>query len=358
MAARVVKEIELGFVETPEDQDLQQLTSSRFPSKVGGKPAWLDPVHLPSLEDLACGSCGKPTTFLLQIYAPVPVDETDPQGEECHRTLFVFMCRDPDCHGPGTSKCFKVLRCQLNGGNEPNYCQNEEPSDKSMCSGMSSLSLNTAQSKDNTSNSSTLCIDQCNSIDNEHSTAQPTTTNSAHNGPCISHLENTPSPHLCIVCGCCGPKKCGRCTRVYYCSREHQVHDWKAGHKHVCQDLTSGKASIDELNYSPSGGILLTEYEIVTELEPDLTSLWNGKQERSEEERMADYHKFIQSGKGKGVESGKGGAGELSAKALKDAALSEHNTDKQFRAFKKRVAIEPEQVSSVCCVCVCVCGEI
>jgi hypothetical protein len=47
------------------------------------------------------------------------------------------------------------------------------------------------------------------------------------------------------------------------------------------------------------------------------------------------------------IESGKCGAGkggEMSAKALKDAAKSEHKMDKQFRAFKKRVTIEPEQV--------------
>ena len=53
---------------------------------------------------------------------------------------------------------------------------------------------------------------------------------------------------------------------------------------------------------------------------------------------MADYYKFIKSGKCGAAE------GELKAKALKDAATSEHKIDKQFRVFKKRVAIEPEQV--------------
>eukprot|EP00921_Rhytidocystis_pertsovi_P002455 GHVQ01004190.1.p1 GENE.GHVQ01004190.1~~GHVQ01004190.1.p1 ORF type:complete len:650 (+),score=88.40 GHVQ01004190.1:178-2127(+) len=39
-----------------------------FPSKVGGQPAWLDPIHLP--EDISCDRCGTPMTFLMQLYAP------------------------------------------------------------------------------------------------------------------------------------------------------------------------------------------------------------------------------------------------------------------------------------------------
>jgi len=45
--------------------------------QVGGAPAWLDPVHLPSDLRCACCSgsggsvCGRPLVFLLQIYAPV-----------------------------------------------------------------------------------------------------------------------------------------------------------------------------------------------------------------------------------------------------------------------------------------------
>ncbi len=37
--------------------------------KVGGKPVWLDPVNLPSTEELACGSCKDPLVFLLQVSA-------------------------------------------------------------------------------------------------------------------------------------------------------------------------------------------------------------------------------------------------------------------------------------------------
>ena len=62
MAARVVNEVELGFVEEAEDPE--QLTSPHFPSKVGGKPAWLDNAHLPRPEDTECD----PRTFRIKGY--------------------------------------------------------------------------------------------------------------------------------------------------------------------------------------------------------------------------------------------------------------------------------------------------
>jgi pre-rRNA-processing protein TSR4 len=342
MAARVVKEVELGFVEEAEDPE--QLTGPHFPSKVGGKPAWLDNAHLPRPEDTECSVCRKPMTFLLQVYAPVPVHDSAPEGAEYHRTMFVFMCRNPGCHSVGVSKSFKVLQCRL-----------EEVVDTScpdgVCADVSNLSLSTDKTKDDGStpalnglsldhNSTASELDPATS---EPSKSKPTDSQISDDAPQISSTSRTPIPisqsHLCIVCGCSGPKRCGRCMQAHYCSKEHQTRDWKAGHKRFCEDLANGKLTLGDLNYDPSSGVVLPEYEIVTELEPDLVSHGNGEQERSEEERMADYYKYIESGK-----CGERKGGELSTKALKGAAKSEHNIDKQFRAFKKRVAIEPEQV--------------
>ena len=343
MAARVVIDVELGLVEEPEDLEL--LTSPHFPSKVGGKPAWLDNEHLPLPEDVACGSCRKPMMFLLQVYAPVPVDESSPEGVEYHRTHFVFMCRDPGCHGVGVSKSFRVLRCQLDEVVDSPRCM-----DEGLCADVSNLSLNTEKTKGDVSTPTIngLSSDHS-SMTNDCDPATPKCSESkAINSTSIDAQQvssdpSTPNsislrPHLCIVCGCSGPKRCGRCTQAHYCSKEHQTLDWKAGHKRFCEDLASRMLTLGDLDYNPSGGVVLPEYEIVTELEPDLTTHGNGEQERSEEERMADYYEFIKSGK-----CGAAG-GELKAKALNDAATSENKMDKQFRAFKRRVAIEPEQV--------------
>ena len=66
-----------------------------FPSKVGGKPAWLVPESLPETK---CDSCKKPMTFLLQLYAP----DAD-NVSAFHRSLMVFCCVQCRCF----LKCFR-----------------------------------------------------------------------------------------------------------------------------------------------------------------------------------------------------------------------------------------------------------
>ena len=69
-----------------------------FPSKVGGKPAWLVPEGLPEVK---CDSCNKQMSFLLQLYAP----DAD-NAEAFHRSLMIFCCT--------TCRCFlKCFRSQL-----------------------------------------------------------------------------------------------------------------------------------------------------------------------------------------------------------------------------------------------------
>eukprot|EP00961_Rhodomonas_salina_P017418 234233-Rhodomonas_salina.1 len=108
----------LGFVQPPEVPEA--LEARYFPSKVGGRPAWLDPSRLPTADQLKCKAspygeeCGKPLGFLMQIYAPV----MDGPPEAFHRSLFVFCCRDSNCASKDGS--VRVLRCQLPRKN-PHY---------------------------------------------------------------------------------------------------------------------------------------------------------------------------------------------------------------------------------------------
>ena len=55
----------LGFVDPPRYKS--DLLRHRFPSKVGGRPAWLDPVHLPTRDQLTCPSTGRVMQFLIQV---------------------------------------------------------------------------------------------------------------------------------------------------------------------------------------------------------------------------------------------------------------------------------------------------
>eukprot|EP00775_Hariotina_reticulata_P005221 gene5221-5458_t len=75
----------LGFLDSPEQAT--DLLRHRFPSKVGGSPAWLDPVHLPTPEQLTCGTTGRLMRFLLQVYCPA---DSNPV-EAFHRMIFMFV---------------------------------------------------------------------------------------------------------------------------------------------------------------------------------------------------------------------------------------------------------------------------
>lgn len=67
-------EVVLGFLEEAKQWRLLPL---QFPSKVGGRPAWLSQRDLPSLPELECEICRLPMAFLLQV-----------SGFESHSSLF------------------------------------------------------------------------------------------------------------------------------------------------------------------------------------------------------------------------------------------------------------------------------
>lgn len=167
--------VDLGFV--TEDFDPWEVESRHFPSKVGGKPAWLDLGNLPKPEILKCSKCGKPTTFLLQVYSP-----DSSQVQAFHRSIFLFLCTSSQCWQEGEPPLL-VLRSQLSRYNS--YYPEEPPKDEAGWRTDISASA--------------------------HST-------------------------LCPVCGCKGDKSCARCKGVSYCSESHQRVDWKAGHKQVCKE--------------------------------------------------------------------------------------------------------------------------
>ncbi|KAI4874635.1 hypothetical protein NFI96_031132 [Prochilodus magdalenae] len=191
----------LGFLEEAEPW---QLCSAQFPSKVGGKPAWLSQLNLPELPELLCEKCQLPLGFLLQVYAPIVGFE-----RSFHRTLYVFCCRTPACYSLNDNRCFKVYRSQLPRKNDF-YPYDPPPDEKP--------------------------------VDSRGE----------------QHLLSS-GVKLCWLCGCPGQKACSRCHSVTYCSKEHQTIDWKQRHKKEC----STEASSAE---GPNS-FLFPEWELVTEPE-------------------------------------------------------------------------------------------
>ncbi|XP_043257431.1 programmed cell death protein 2 [Colletes gigas] len=165
--------IDLGFVETCESWRLE---SRFFPSKVGGKPAWLNLKDVPGERDLQCEYCKEPCTFLCQIYAPYEDNET-----AFHRTIYVFICKKLECCKVNKNGNLKVFRSQLPRVNE--FYPSEPPIEE----------------------------------------------NDWRNDISVNRWIKT-----CHVCGILAPTHCSKCKHINYCCRSHQIYDWKSGHKECC----------------------------------------------------------------------------------------------------------------------------
>lgn len=363
-----LKAVELGFLEKPDPTT--GLTSAHFPSKVGGKPAWLELKQLPPPEQLACNVCKKPMVLLIQLYAPMRK-----RLYSFHRTVFVFMCRDRLCHQRGGRQAFKVFRSQLPQKNEFYAFSASSDSDSDLESSLPDSMSSPSRSqtggsirkrgsnedllkefrekleKEETSPSSpyhgepssvkkaTMSVsdddDSCgflsSSLDDKLFDSL-----SSHMLPQQQQQQQQAAggdqrlPTLCTVCGARGPKRCGKCRKVPYCSQEHQRHDWRSGHQLFCTDIAAGKLSEADVDYTPSKGVVLQEFEVVTEEEPETAA---SPAEKTDDEKMEDFYRFTRSSSLRKTE-----------KKAVEVAKSEHTTDKHFRAFKKRIAVEPEQV--------------
>ena len=116
-------DISLGFARPPDDPIVLQ--RNHFPSKLGGRPAWLDPMMLPlDAEQLKCAATGEPMKFLLQLYAPL--DDGPPSA--FHRMLYLFISpKGSRLAEAGTARAF---RCQLPRENDFYPYEPPESSDR------------------------------------------------------------------------------------------------------------------------------------------------------------------------------------------------------------------------------------
>ena len=56
--------VDIGYL---EETCIWALHPRFFPSKIGGKPAWLNLQDLPRPAELACVRCNEPLIFLCQV---------------------------------------------------------------------------------------------------------------------------------------------------------------------------------------------------------------------------------------------------------------------------------------------------
>ncbi|KAM9018315.1 programmed cell death protein 2 isoform 1-T1 [Ara ararauna] len=287
--------VELGFAAAVGPAEAWRLRSAYFPSKVGGRPAWLGEAGLPGPAALRCGRCRQPCALLLQLYAPLR-DRPD----AFHRTLFVFACRGGACYRlPGPQGPLCVFRNQLprRNGIYPEEPPPEEPPPELAAAGPPRRL-------------------RCGAA-------------------------------LCRICGCLGPHACGRCRRVGYCGPEHQALDWRRGHRRSCeQHAASGDGSADAI--PEHNEFLFPEYEILIEPEePEFLadSTVNPDDEQGAIETSKDLKEqeefHVTSSTGEACQS-------LDEETLEAMAKHETEDDKIFQMFKERIAVEPEQIIRYC----------
>ncbi|XP_015118632.1 programmed cell death protein 2 [Diachasma alloeum] len=260
-------EVDIGFVEECERWRLQ---SRFFPSKVGGEPAWLDLKNVPGAKDVECGACGDPCVFLCQVYAPYFANDAT-----FHRTIFVFVCKKSECCKENYGGNLKVLREQLSRKNE--FYPFDAPE--------------------------------------EREDWRPDLT--------VDKWTKT-----CHVCGLSAPSKCAKCREVSYCSKSHQVIDWKTGHKEICNDPSKKPED------SPHK-FLFPELELITESENSEDSEDDEVDEMEKEKREMEKYKLM-------VKSGK--AGTLQSEKEVDGVKMAEDEDEVFTEFRSRVDKHPDQV--------------
>lgn len=89
--------IDLGFAEETDEFLLKNVF---FPSKLGGKPAWLELKNLPEQHEVACELCNEPCAFLCQVYSP---SDLDPE-KGFHRAIYLFICKNGKCCQENSSR--------------------------------------------------------------------------------------------------------------------------------------------------------------------------------------------------------------------------------------------------------------
>ncbi|CAB3221400.1 unnamed protein product [Arctia plantaginis] len=222
------QKVDIGFL---EERDNWLLHPKFFPSKVGGKPAWLDLKNLPHPNELTCKKCSEPLIFLCQIYAPY-----EERTDAFHRTIFLFVCRNGVCCQTNASDNFLVLRCQLSRQND--YYSHEP----------------------------------CEEIESQA-------------------FSMDKWPNLCNVCGTRAPSHCAKCKKTYYCSRKHQVLDWQKGHKAMCSELqTLDSYKPNNFKVTQAGkALLFKEWELIVDEEDE-----DDPKNVDENEEMEKLRKLMQ----------------------------------------------------------------
>uniref|UniRef100_A0A1I7V4Y8 MYND-type domain-containing protein n=2 Tax=Caenorhabditis tropicalis TaxID=1561998 RepID=A0A1I7V4Y8_9PELO len=217
-----------------------------------------------------------------------------------HRSLFLFVCRNPSCSRPNDASNLKAFRCQLPRAND--YYSFDGPMDPDL------------------------------------------------DGDVPDPRALSDAPGLCRICGCAAAKKCAKCQVARYCSQSHQVIDWPS-HKLECAKAAENGSIADEQK-NPQNAFVFKEFGIEIDQEYMPATLFDGlsddegdddeeeanAEDETEEEKQArirEFERFVKDNKGKNADM---------TKEDLDAATAEQPKDLDFDKFNRLVHLNPDQI--------------
>ncbi|KAJ1679673.1 hypothetical protein EV182_001569 [Spiromyces aspiralis] len=281
MSIKTQREVVLGYAERPDPG----FAGLSFPSKIGGRPIWIDPQHPLRAEDVTCRVCSKPMVLLHQLYAP----EDDPP-EAFHRMLYVFaridllrLRRDS----------MRVFRAQLP---EENELYRSRPVESHEGSGIKEVD--------------DLDYDDDNDNDDIEWVRR----------------DGIEEAQLCVICELGSELRCPSCKVRHYCCRAHLNLDRATYcHGEICGKplIKPIKALITNATHNIAK-FVYPELEIMSETEV-LKYNSEDSDDESEATEAVDKHALV----------------PVSSEKAED---SEVDVDKEFLLFQRRVSQNPSQV--------------
>ena len=249
--------MELGFLETEPGGLLVRQTTSDWIEWDGGlagglEPIWLLPPKPASRSLITCSRCKEPMTFILQVYAPI-----DDIPDAFHRDLCVFYCAKCPIDPLLSATCIRV---QCPEENDFYPLEDAEDATTWPVPDRMTWKLLTNVESSNTrpflNKKYALVVESegdqpiVEEEDDEDEDAEEQSEQDKSSKP--SNSNKGPAP--CVICGTMTATRCSACQSRFYCSKEHQLEDWRKGHKQACKDLQDAKVTQKDLDAAAAMG--------------------------------------------------------------------------------------------------------
>jgi len=344
--------IDLGFIPSGTIEPWK-LHRAFFKSKIGGFPAWLNPDRTPSV---ICDNCKSSMVLLLQLYAPRE------ESYSYHRTIFVFMCRDVECHQEYKYEVQQVddierkIRESCNISSAGGATNNNSNNGR-----FSSTSMETEEPV-KTPLKLPYKVYRCQLPQKNMFYDSNPSSNYENDRSVVVRADQKLANDFCFNCGQCAKSRCTKCKAVAYCCKNCQTIHWKTMHKTKCQawqEASSKQKSGTKNNNKKKGGKngkgsrqkssssisnqvknsnfvypnsqsswSYNEMEIIVEPEPKVDKIKNQKElDRLNKQLMAEHKN------------------ELKQEEVDQTVTNKNlKIDKYFLKFQNRLNRDPEQI--------------